>query len=61
MSITGTGCTGKWQSHHCRRDFKDVKMWHLGTWLSGVLSSAILKGGLEDLRVFPNRVVSVIE
>lgn len=37
-------------SHHCRRDLKDVKMWHLGTWLSGVLSSAILKGGLEDLR-----------
>jgi len=30
----GTGCQGKWLSHHSLRCSKNLWMWHFGTWFS---------------------------
>ena len=35
-SGTGTGCPGKWWSHHLWRCSRTVEMWHLETWLVGM-------------------------
>ncbi|KAK4830495.1 hypothetical protein QYF61_011408 [Mycteria americana] len=46
----GTGCPGKWLSHHPWGCLKDVLMWCLGTWCSGGLGSVRLMVGLDDLK-----------
>jgi len=50
ISGIGTGCPGKWLSHHPWRYLKDVEMWCLGTWFSGGLNSARLMIGLDDFK-----------
>ena len=50
LSSTGTGCPGKWLSHHPWRYLKDVQLWHLGTWFSGGLGSDRLKVGFNGLK-----------
>ena len=48
-SGTGTGCPGRWWSHHPWRCSKNVQMWHLGTWFSRQ-GGVGLTAGLDDLR-----------
>lgn len=45
----GTGCTGKWQSHHRWKCSKDMWIWHLRTWFSGEKGGAGLRVGSDDL------------
>ena len=50
FSSIGTGCLGKWSSHHPWRNLKDVQIWHLGTWFSGGLGSVRFTVGLNVLK-----------
>ncbi|KAK4818318.1 LOW QUALITY PROTEIN: hypothetical protein QYF61_010780, partial [Mycteria americana] len=50
LSSTGTGCPGKWLSHHPWRYLKDVWMRCLGTSYSGGLGSVRFMVGLDDLK-----------
>ena len=50
LSSTGSGCSGKWLSHHPWTYLKDVYMWRLGTWFSGGLGSVSLTAALNDLK-----------
>lgn len=43
---------GKGLSHHPWRYFKDVWMWHFGTWFGDALGSAGVVFGTTDLRSF---------
>jgi len=33
----GTDCPGRWWGHHPWRCSRTVEMWHLGTWLEGIV------------------------
>jgi len=50
LASVGTGCPGKWWSHHRWRDSKVVYMLHLGTRFSGGLGSVTLRVRLDDLK-----------
>jgi len=45
----GTGCPGRWWSHHPWRCSKNVYMWHFGTWFSRHGGDG-LTVGVDDLR-----------
>lgn len=52
-------------SHHLWKDFKDVQMWHLGPWFSGVLGSVreewtlILRGLFQPKRFHDSVIYSM--
>ena len=48
----GTGCPGKWLTHHPWTYYKYMYMWCLGTWFSGGLGSIRFMVGLSDLQGF---------
>ena len=50
---TGTGCPGRWWSHHPWRCPTTVEMWHWGMWSEGILDDG-LELNLVILVVFSN-------
>ena len=48
-SGSGTGCPGKWLSHHPWTCSEKVQMWHFGIWFSRHGGVAVMVG-LDDLR-----------
>jgi len=53
-SGTGTGCPGRWWSHHPWRCLRTVEMWHWGTWLVGIMG---LQFDWMILMIFPTPVI----